>query len=115
MDWLRNLPEQVFNHYRELAHTYKYEKALNYLEIVDFIALHKNKYPNSLHLFDFAIGALNFLYVDKELGISELLKVKEILKSNLTCGNLYNLTNHLLQKGDIKSPYFHRDKKRKAS
>jgi tetratricopeptide (TPR) repeat protein len=112
---VENNPEQVFNNYRELAHTYKYEKVLNYLEIVDFIELHKNKYPSSLHLFDFAIAALNFLYVDKELGISQLLQVNETLKSNLFCSTLHNLTNHLLLKGDIKSPYFQRDKKRKAS
>jgi tetratricopeptide (TPR) repeat protein len=112
---VENIPDQVFINYKELAHTYKYGKELNYLEIIDFIELHKNKYLNSIHLFDFGIAALNFLYVDKELGISQLVKVNETLKSDLICSNLHNLSNQLLLKGGIKSPYFHRDRKRKAS
>ncbi|MFV5684118.1 hypothetical protein ACM55I_01595 [Flavobacterium sp. GB2R13] len=112
---VENDPEQVFTNYRELAHTYRYEKKLNYLEILHFIELHKKKYLNSLHLFDFAIAALNFLYVDRELGRVQLLQIQESLRSNLMCVNLLSLTNHLLRKGDIKSPYFQRDRKRKAS
>lgn len=110
-----NNPEQVFENYRELAHVYKYANKLNFLEIVHFIELYKKKYPNSLHLFDFAIGSLNFLYVDRSLGRTQLNNVQEILKSSLTYSKIYGLTNFLLLKGDIKSPYFQRDRKRRAS
>lgn len=112
---VENNPQQVFDNYKELAHTYRYENKLNYLEIVHFIELHKTKYPNHVYLFDFAIAALNFLYVDKVLGQTQLTQMQEILKENLTCINLFGLSNQLLQKGEIKSPYFQRDRKRKAS
>jgi tetratricopeptide (TPR) repeat protein len=110
-----NNPEQVFQNYRELAHVYRYANNLDFLEIVHFIELHKHKYPDSLHLFDFAIASLNFLYVDKGLGRTQLNNVQEILKSSLTYSKIYDLSNFLLQKGDIKSPYFQRDRKRRAS
>lgn len=110
-----NNPELVFLNYRELAHSYRYVNKLDFLEVIHFIELHKNKFPESIELFNFAIGALNFLYVDKGLGRSQLNDVKEQLMSNLSYSKIYGLTNFLLKKGDIKSPYFQRDRKRKAS
>lgn len=112
---IENNPEQVFENYYELAHVYRYINKLNFLEIIDFIELHKSKYPNSLDLFDFAIGALNLLYIDNKLGKYQLSNIQIKLKSNLSYSKIYELTTSLLQNGEIKSPYFHRDKKRKAS
>lgn len=109
---IENNPEQVFENYKELAHVYRYANKVNFLEVIDFIELHKNKYPESVPLFDFAIASINFLYADKVLGKRQLLEVRETLKSILSYNKIYDLASMLLEKGDIKSPYFHRDKKR---
>ena len=61
-----------------------------------------------------AIATLNFLYVDNELGRTQLTEVQETLKSNLSYRNLYQLTVQLLDKGGVKSAYHHRDKKKKT-
>ncbi len=110
---VENNPEQVYENYKELLHVYRYLNTLDFLEVLYFIELHKKKYPDSIHLFDFAIATLNFLYVDKNLGKNQLIEIQGTLKSNLTCLSLYNLTSQLLQKGEVKSAYYQRDKKRK--
>ena len=112
---LDNNADQVFQNYKELAHVYKYANKLDFLEIVHFIEIHKKSYPESVHLFDFAIASLNYLYVDKDLGRKQLNNNLEILRSNLSYLKIYELAKFLLEKGDIKSPYFQRDRKRKAS
>ncbi|NDP27432.1 MAG: hypothetical protein GZ087_08420 [Flavobacterium sp.] len=109
---LDNNVEQVYLNYKELAHVYKFKDTMNFLEIVHFIELHKNRYPESQQLFNFAIAALNFLYVDKDLGRNQLIEMQKILNDNILYIKLYNLTSFFLIKGSIKSPYFHRDKKK---
>lgn len=110
---LDNNVEQVYNNYKELGHVYKFKNTLNFLEIIHFIELHKSKYPDSANLFNFAIAALNFLYVDKDLGRKQLIEIQEILNDDIVYAKLFNLTNFFLTKGSIKSPYFQRDKKKK--
>jgi len=109
---VENNPEQLFQNYLELAHVYRYSNKLDFLDVVHFIELHKTKFPDSLHLFDFAIGTLNFLYVDKELGRQQLKEVREKIKAILSYSKILILTNLLIEKGGIKSPYYYRDRKR---
>lgn len=110
---LDNNTEGVYLNYRELAHVYKFKGTLNFLEIIHFIDLHKKNYPASLHLFNFAIATLNFLYADKDLGRKQLIEVQKVFNDNIIYSKLYNLIDFFLTKGSIKSPYFQRDKKKK--
>jgi tetratricopeptide (TPR) repeat protein len=112
---VENNPDQVYENYKELAHSYRYQNQLDFLEIIHFIELHKTKYKGHIYLFDFAIATLNFLYVDKILGRNQLTKIQDVLRQNLSFSNLYDLTFKLLEKGEFKSSYFHRDRNRKAS
>ncbi|WP_412464399.1 hypothetical protein [Flavobacterium mekongense] len=112
---VENNPDQVYENYKELAYSYRYQNQLDFLEIIHFIELHKIKYQGHIYLFDFAIATLNFLYVDKTLGRNQLIQIQDVLRQNLSCSNLYDLSFKLLEKGEFKSAYFHRDRNRKAS
>ena len=61
---------------------------------------------------EYLIGTLNFLYVDKELGRQQLKEVREKIKAILSYSKILILTNLLIEKGGIKSPYYYRDRKR---
>jgi len=98
-------------YYNELAYRHKYEE-YNFVDTIEFLEREKYKFPQSSVLFEFAIAVLNYCYVDKPLGISILNELK-----TQTLNEDYKLIHDLiigfLEKGENKSSYFHRNKKKR--
>lgn len=112
---IENNVNKVVKNYKELSHTYRHRGKLNFVEIIEFINIHKERHPESKILFEFSIGALNLLYADEKTGITDLENVKSQIINDLQYVELLNLINELLSKGAVKSSYFMRDKKSKVN
>lgn len=107
---IENNIDKVHDNYKQLAHVYKFKGKVNYVEIIHFLDIHKSKYEESKVLFEFAIAALNFLYVDKKMGEQKLFELKKTVNDNAEYVKIFNLINHFLTKGEFKSTYYRRDK-----
>ncbi len=110
---IENDKEKVYLNYKELAHTYKYKKHLNYIDVIHFLELYKPKYPASELLFEFAISTLNLFYADKKMGYDRLILLQAQISENVEFFKIFKLSEHFTTKGSFKSPYYQRDKKSK--
>ncbi len=103
----------TLEHYKNLAHSYRHKELFNFSDILEFLSREKYKYPESKLLFDFAIGLLNIVYLDRGLGIKTLKKFQGQSISVSRYDDFQNLVNQLIIKGAIKSVY-HKKQKKKA-
>lgn len=112
---IENNVEKVYANYRELAHVYKHKGKVNFVDVVEFLEIHKPKYPESALLFDFCIGMLNFFYADKDLGTEILEEIKAKILENPEYSKILGLTQQFLAVGSIKSPYYQRNLRAKPA
>jgi hypothetical protein len=108
---IENNIEKVYTNYKELGHTYKFKKHLNYIDVIYFLELYRPKYPASEILFEFAIATLNLFYGDKKMGQIRLISLQAQISDNAQYIKIFKLSEHFTTKGSFKSPYYHRDKK----
>lgn len=112
---IENNIDKVYINYRELAHVYKHKNKVNFVDIIEFLELHKSKYPDSTFLFEFCIGLLNFFYADKDIGRDILIELRDKINIDSEYLKILGLTNQFLVVGSIKSPYYQRNLKAKSS
>jgi hypothetical protein len=110
---IENNVDQVLKNYQELAHTYRHENKVVFTEIIDFLQVHRHKYPQSSVLFDFAIATLNVLYVDKVSAVKKLIEILKVTENDEKYIELNKFIHRLLTKGSYKPSYYMRDRKSK--
>lgn len=102
--------DELLRNYNQLRKTYNHQKSMvNFTEVIGWL---ENKKQNENILFEYALGTLNFLYSDKNLGIKILKTIyNESLKSQYP--KIYDSVNQILTKGVIK-PAFQSKSKTKS-
>ena len=88
----------LYENYIKVANYSTSMKKENMVDVVDFLEKHRNHYPQSDALFDFAEGFISRLFYDKEEGASSLLAFKDKHKDEDCYANLIKLCDKALNK-----------------
>lgn len=102
--------DELAKNYKQFLYTYKHDN-YNFIHTIHFLEREKKKHKELSLLFEFCISTLNFLYGDKKLGKSTLLKLKSSkLNNDVSYSSIINIIEQLLIKGPYKSAYYRKNK-----